>query len=62
MARRDFGLSVLSLAADEVQGLLIIASFSASRDGAARRVTSRGDTSIAKGTVSHHENGFGRRE
>jgi hypothetical protein len=36
MARYDFGLSELSLAADEAQGLLIIASFSTFLDGSGR--------------------------
>jgi hypothetical protein len=35
-ARYDFGLPVLSLAAKEVQGLLIISSFSTFRDGSGR--------------------------
>jgi hypothetical protein len=35
-ARYDFGLSVLSLAVNEVQGLLIIASFSTFRDESGR--------------------------
>jgi hypothetical protein len=35
-ARYDFGLSVLALAAIEVQGFLIIASFSTFHDGSGR--------------------------
>ena len=36
LARYDFGFSELSLAANEAQGLLIIASFSTFRDGSGR--------------------------
>jgi hypothetical protein len=36
LARYDFGFSLLSLAANEAQGLLIIASFSTFRDGSGR--------------------------